>query len=279
MKRWMMALALAAASAMVSAQDKGASKDDPGAAFRNLPWVTGPEQGKIAEQATVKLGQDFGFLGEQGTSRFLELNGNPPRPGHYTLVPKEGSWFAVFHFNPDGYVRDNEKIDADALLKSMKEGDESGNEERKRHGMQPIYTDGWSVPPHYDQATRRLEWGVRLKDHDGRFIVNYTSRLLGREGVMTAVLVSNTETLDRDRAAFAKALDGFTYNSGKSYAEFKEGDKVAAYGLGALVLGGAAAAAAKTGAGKALFKGLWIALAAGAAGVWAFAKRMMGKKA
>src|SRR5262249_52971771 len=155
----------------------------------------------------------------------------------------------------------------------------SGNDERKRLGMQPIYTDGWSVPPHYDEATRRLEWGVRLRDHDGRFVVNYTSRLLGREGVMSAVLVSNPESLEKDRAAVDAALNGFAYNSGKAYSEFKEGDKVAAYGLGALVLGGAAAAAAKTGAGKALFKGLWIALAAGAAAIWAFVKRFMGKKA
>jgi uncharacterized membrane-anchored protein len=120
--------------------------------------------------------------------------------------------------------------------------------------------------------------GVRLRDHDARFVVNYSSRLLGREGVMTAVLVSNPDTLERDRAAFSKALDGFSYDSGKAYTEFKQGDKVAAYGLGALVLGGAAAAAAKTGAGKALFKGLWVALAAGGAAIWAFAKRMMGRR-
>src|SRR5262249_50287367 len=159
--------------------------------------------------------------------------------------PAKDGWFAVFHFNADGYVRDDEKIDADDLLKSIKSGDESGNEERKRAGMPAIYTDGWTVPPHYDKATRRLEWGVRLKDEKGQYVVNYAARLLGRDGVMTAILVSNPETLDKDRAAFDAALAGFRYNSGKAYNEFKEGDKVAAYGLGALVLGGAAAAAAK----------------------------------
>jgi len=275
MRTFVCALALATAVCGAMAQGKA----DPAEEFRKLPWVAGPEDGRIAGQATIKLGDRFGFLGEQGTSKFLELNGNPPRPGHYTLVPREGDWFAVFHFNADGYVRDNEKIDADALLKSLKEGDEAGNDERKQLGMQPIHTDGWSVPPHYDEANKRLEWGVRLRDHEGRFVVNYTSRLLGREGVMSAVLVSNPDSLEKDRAAFVTALNGFSYDSGKAYAEFKEGDKLAAYGLGALVLGGAAAAAAKTGVGKALFKGLWIALAAGAAGIWAFVKRFMGKKA
>ena len=274
MRMGLSALVVACALAVVS----GRAAADASEEFRKLPWVTAPDEGKIADQATVKLGEGFGFLGEQGTSRFLELNGNPPRSGHFTLVPSKGGWFAVFHFNADGYVRDDEKIDADELLKSIKGSDESGNEERKRAGMQAMYTDGWSVPPHYDKATRRLEWGVRLRDEQGHFIVNYTSRLLGRDGVMSAVLVSNPETLEQDRAAFDAALGGFKYNSGKGYTEFKEGDKVAAYGLGALVLGGAAAAAAKTGAGKALLKFLWVAIAGGAAAVWAFIKRIMGKR-
>ena len=46
--------------------------------------------------------------------------------------------------------------------------------------MPSLHTVGWAVPPHYDTATKRLEWGMRLRaesnDHD---IVNYTIRLLG----------------------------------------------------------------------------------------------------
>lgn len=46
-------------------------------------------------------------------------------------------------------MKDDEKIDADALLKSLRDGDAAGNEERKRLGMKAIYTDGWAVNPHY----------------------------------------------------------------------------------------------------------------------------------
>jgi uncharacterized membrane-anchored protein len=54
-------------------------------------------------------------------------------------------------------------------------------------------------------------------------------------------------------------LAGFDFNAGESYGEFRPGDHVAEFGLGALVLGGAAAAAVKAG----WFKGLLAALAAG----------------
>jgi uncharacterized membrane-anchored protein len=132
-------------------------------------------------------------------------------------------------------------------LKSLKDGDESGNEERKQLGLSALYTDGWQVAPHYDAETKRLEWGVRLRSEDGSMNINYSSRILGRTGVMDAVLVSDTETLASNTQAFKTALHDFQYNAGETYSEFKEGDKVAAYGLAALVLGGAAAAAGKKG--------------------------------
>lgn len=47
--------------------------------------------------------------------------------------------------------------------------------------------------PPYDPDTKRVEWGTRLRGDDGRIIVNYTVRLLGRRGVMHATLVSDFE--------------------------------------------------------------------------------------
>ncbi len=207
------------------------SGSNEGNEFAKLPWITAPESGQIADKATIKLDEKTLFLGESGTSKFLELMGNPARPGHFTIAPKDETWFAVFNFDADGYVKDDETIDADELLKSLKSGDQPANEERKRLGLKALYTDGWSVPPHYDPTTNRLEWGVRLSTEEGAQIVNYTSRILGRSGVMNATLVSQPETLDADRASFAKALSGFDYKSGERYSEWRAGDKVAAYGL------------------------------------------------
>jgi uncharacterized membrane-anchored protein len=46
---------------------------------------------------------------------------------------------------------------------------------------------------------------------------------------------------------FNALLAGYKYSTGETYAEYKPGDKIAKYGLGALVLGGAAVGAAKLG--------------------------------
>ena len=231
--------------------------------LQKLAWQKGPGEGVIGAKAKIRIPQGYAFLDDKGTRRFLELMGNPPRDNHYMIAPADLDWFAVFSFDPVGYVKDDEKIDADALLKSLKESDAPGNEERKRLGMEPIYTDGWHVPPHYDTGTKRLEWGMRLRDEKGRLHVNYTSRLLGRSGVMSAVLVSSPQSLAEDMKAFNAALAGYDFVAGEKYAEFKSGDRIAEYGLGALVLGGAAAAAAKAGWLKFLGK-FWIVIVAGA---------------
>jgi uncharacterized membrane-anchored protein len=120
--------------------------------------------------------------------------------------------------------------------------------------MTALHTDGWHVPPHYDTDTKRVEWGVRLRTDHGEQTVNYSVRLLGRRGVMQAILVSDPQSLDKDMVTFKSALKGYAFAAGERYSEFRAGDRVAEYGLAALVVGGAAAAASKTGAGKALGK-------------------------
>jgi len=246
--------------------------------LQKLAWLRGPGEGTIAGKAKIQIPSGFAFLDERNTRRFLELMGNPPRDGHWMIAPANLDWFAVFSFDPVGYVKDDEKIDAEALLKSLKEGDGPGNDERKRLGMAPIYTDGWHVPPHYDSGSKRLEWGMRLRDEKGGMHVNYTSRLLGRSGVMSAVLVSSPQTLNSDMKEFNSALAGYQFVAGEQYAEFKSGDRIAEYGLGALVLGGAAAAAAKAGLFKSLGKFLWVVIGGAAMGGWALLKKLFGRK-
>jgi uncharacterized membrane-anchored protein len=252
------------------------SPKDPDAITRelqSLAWQRGPTDGRIGGTATLKVREGEAFLDGPNTRRFLELNQNPPRDHHYTLASDNGDWFAVFYFDESGYVRDDEKLDSDALLNALKGGDERGNEERKKLGMAPLHTEGWHVPPHYDLSTKRLEWGVRLRADRGP-IINYTIRLLGRRGVMQATLVSAPGSLDRDIKDFKASLAGFDFVAGERYAEFKSGDRVAEYGLAALVLGGAAAVATKTGFGKAIGKFLIIGAVALGGAILAFFRKI-----
>ena len=240
----------------------------------SLNWVKAPATVKITDKAEMKLSGKLLYLNDSETQKFLKLTGNLPSPGSYTIYNGDQNWFSIFRFTNEGYVKDDEKIDADALLKVLKEGNEAGLVERKKQGLEPIYLDGWYIPPRYDSQSKRLEWATKLRDHENNPLVNFTTRILGRSGYMSATLVSDPANLDRDIKSFKAALQDFDYVNGERYSEFRNGDKIAAYGLGALVVGGAAAAVASKGG----FKFLWAIALAAFAGISAFFKKIFGKK-
>jgi uncharacterized membrane-anchored protein len=147
----------------------------------------------------------------------------------------------------------------------------------RRRGLSPLTLVGWFVEPHYDLATKRLEWGTRLRGETGETVVNYMIKLLGRRGVMDAVLVSDPQSLDGDVREFKAVLQGFSFNQGERYSEFRSGDKVAEYGLSELIVGGAAAAAAKSGAFKGLAKLLGVGGVVVVAGIAGFFRKIFRK--
>src|SRR5438045_3715676 len=92
----------------------------------NLSWRSHPATGPIASVAQISLPTGIRFLDAAGTRRFLELTDNPPRDNDYTVAPTDVHWFAIFTFDKSGYVRDDEQLDQDALLETLKEQNESG---------------------------------------------------------------------------------------------------------------------------------------------------------
>lgn len=254
--RLLLAATLACAGAGAAHAQSG---QDIGQKIRSLPWVVSPAAGSISNKATVDL-QGMRFLDPEGASRFLEITGNLPRSDAYVLGRNDLGWWAVLHFLPEGYVKDDERIDQAELLKILKEGNARAAEERRKRGLPALTLEGWQLPPQYDREYKRLEWATLLRDAHGNRIVNYTTKLLGRSGYTSATLVSEPGSFSSDVAEFKQALRKVEYVPGERYSEWKPGDKVAAYGLGALVVGGAAAVATK--------KGFWALLGTMIAGGW-----------
>jgi uncharacterized membrane-anchored protein len=124
---------------------------------------------------------------------------------------------------------------------------------------------GWQIPPFYDQETHNLTWSMIVADgQSGELSVNHSVRLLGRGGVMRAELVADPRQIPTAVPAFNAVLQEYRFVPGKNYAEWRSGDKVAKYGLTALIAGGAGAVAMKTG----LLAKVWKLIAAVFIAVW-----------
>ena len=231
------------------------------------------QQGKIDLKngmASLNIPANFRFIdGAQSKKMLTEIWGNPPDQAEGVLgmlfpadksLAAEDNWGVVIKYVDDGHVDDQDAatIDYAAMMKEMKEGEKEENAERQKAGYEAAYIMGWAEQPHYDQAAKKLYWAKEIKFGDATdHILNYDIRVLGRRGVLSLNAVGNMGQLN-DVAQNMQAVLGFVeFNAGHRYAEFnKSTDKLAAYGIGALVAGGLA-----TKAG--LFKGLIALLLAG----------------
>ena len=258
-----------------------ATLNSPGASRPKPKRMEGPGKAQLGNQAQIDVPVGYEFLDGDTTRLMLKSSGEPVSGEEVGFLrPTNSSWSVFFDFNESGYVKDGEKdkLNADKILASIKRGTAEQNKERVQNGGAPLEIVGWELPPRYDATTHNLEWAIRMTS-EGQPLLNYNTRLLGRKGVMEVVLVVEPDKLAETLPTFRELLTHYSFQSGQSYAEYRSGDKVAKFGLAALVVGGAAVGAAKLGllAGLiGLLKKGWkliiIAIAAVAAGL----KKLLG---
>jgi uncharacterized membrane-anchored protein len=240
--------------------------------------------------ATLEVPESFRFLGPDDAARLLVDGwGNPPGakplgmliPAGVSPFTDEG-WGVVITFDADGYVKDDEaeSLDYAKLLRTMQKETAESNEARQRAGYSPIELVGWAAPPRYDKASHKLYWAKELNfGDDYENTLNYNIRILGRRGVLVLNAVAEMGQLPTVETDMQSVLAFVDFNAGHRYADFVPGvDKLAKYGIGALIAG---KVASKAG----FFKILLSALAAGkklvavaVVGVVAFIRKLFIRK-
>jgi uncharacterized membrane-anchored protein len=263
------------------AQQEGAQEDP----FNSIDWTQGPAKGRLGDRAEIDVPEGFLFSGSSGAQKFLELTQNIPSGSELGVlfpIPREGDteggWFVIFEFAEVGYVKDDErdKLDPKAILDDIRDGTERGNKVRAEKGWPTLEIVGWEREPFYDAKTNNLTWAVRNRS-EGNESVNWSTRLLGREGYMNVDLVLSPGGVDAVVPRFESVMGTFRYVPGHAYAEFRKGDKVAAYGLTALIAGGAGALAVKTGLLQKFWKVIVAAIVAAGAGLKSLWTKLRGE--
>ncbi len=253
------------------------------------------QQGEIKLKdglATLKVPANFRYLDPDQTDTVLvKLWGNPPRQEKTLgmLFPAEigpaddESWGVVITYDEDGYVKDDEaaSINYNDLLKEMQEGTREANQERIKQGYEAVELIGWAAPPRYDKEAHKLYWAKELSFGGAtEHTLNYDIRALGRRGVLSLNAVAAMSQLQKIEKDMRQVLTFVEFNEGHRYSDYVAGvDKVAAYGIGALIAG---KLAAKAGLFKLLLvfaAKAWKLLIVAALAVSAFIKRLLsGRK-
>jgi len=251
--RLWLAVAAAALLAATAAQAQGKADAEIEAAFEAAKQtaVQGPSDVKLADQATLKLPEGFVYVPPAEGQRIMTAMGNRVGAGLLGLVfpgdDPDANWFVVMSYVDSGYIRDDDAKDwdADELLGNLKAGTEEANRDRKARGIPEMEVLGWVEAPRSDAATHRLVWSAATKDKSEAGAmprgVNYNTYALGRQGYISLNLVTEYATIAKDKPLAHRLLGALEFNTGRRYADFDSStDRVAEYGLAALVGGFAA---------------------------------------
>ena len=211
--------------------------------------IQGPSTIEVRDQARISLPDGYRFIPHKEAAEVMRLMGNTTDDDFVGLILPQAddkSWFVSVDYIDSGYIKDDDAKNwkTDELLDSLKEGTEAANEERAKMGIPAIKVTRWIQKPAYDSPTHRLVWSAEVKLKEGTDNdpgVNYNTYVLGRTGYVSLNLITSESTVEEDKPAAKQLLAAVNFNDGKTYADFKPStDKVAAYGIAALIAGVAA---------------------------------------
>lgn len=268
-----------------------AAESDMESAIRAMKaaQVSGPADIKLRDQATLKLPAGYVWVPEPAAGELMRAMGNHPDEREMGLIlpqAEDQNWMIVADYESSGYIKDDDAKDwnVDDLFNSLKEGTEEANKDRAARGFAELEIIGWVEKPTYTAATHRLVWSMSAKDKgapaDAPVGINYNTYALGREGYISMNLLTSLNRVEQDKTHVQSLLGALSFNDGKRYADFDSStDKVAEYGLAALVGG---LAAKKLGffalAAAFLAKFAKVFLLGGAAALGVFTKFFKRKK-
>jgi uncharacterized membrane-anchored protein len=242
-----------------------------------------PQTGAISvggDLITLTVPEEFYFLDADDAEMVLvDMWGNPPGqevlgmlfPANFTPLDFD-SWAVTIEYSGDGHVSDDDvaEIDYDELLVEMQDDARATNPARIDEGYEPVEIVGWAEAPHYVASSRKLYWAKEIRFGEANeTTLNYEIRALGRAGVLSMTFIAPTSQLGEINQNRDAVLAMVEFNAGRRYEDFdSDVDKVAAYGVGALVAG---KVAAKTGMLAGLFLvlkkvGVFILIGIGALG-------------
>lgn len=219
-------------------------------AAANAAAIRGPASAPIRDQATLAIPEHMAFIPKAESTALMTLMGNRTGDAFVGLLMPMGQqgWFVTIEYEAAGYIRDGDAKEwkSDELFDNLKEGTIAGNEFRQQQGVKPIEVTRWVEVPAYDSATQRLVWSIELREigtnpPPSELTINYNTYVLGREGYISMDLITDAAHVEALKPTAKELLAGVAFNGGKRYADFNSNtDKVAEYGLAALV-GGIAA--------------------------------------
>ena len=250
--------------------------------------VEGPANIALRNEASVDILEDTIFIPRPAADQLMNAMGNTVGPEFIGLVAptsESQNWFVTIDYIDSGHIADDDARDwdVDELFSSLQQGTRDANRWREQQGFPPIEVTGWIQQPEYDSARHQLVWSAGVQnigapetEEQG---VNYNTYVLGREGYLSLNLVTSESSISSEKNYVRELLDATRFNDGRAYNDFdSNSDRVAAYGLAALVGGVAAKKLGLLAVAAAFIVKGWKLLLIGGIALAAAGRKFLGRK-
>lgn len=249
--------------------------------------LRGPQVIRLGSQGSIALPSGYQFIPQAEAQRFMRAVGNRTGSSFIGLIvanSDKDTWLVTIDFLAEGYIKDDDakSWNADDLLKSLREGTDAANADRRERGFPELEVGGWVERPHYDPEKHRLIWSALARNKGAapgtRESVNYNTYALGREGYYKLNLITGSDNIGGDKLHARALLAALSYDDGRRYEDFNAStDRVAEYGLAALIAGAAAKKLGLLAAIGVFFLKFWKIAAIGVIGLGAAARKFFGR--
>jgi uncharacterized membrane-anchored protein len=210
-----------------------------------MHWVGAGDYTLPESKSKLTIPPDFFGLFGAEARRALELtNGTSHAQDEALLVDKQDD-LIVFDWQPEGYVSSDDwaDVDATAMLRTITEHTATENIEREKRHLSDLTIAGWLKEPTLDRASNTAFWTIEVQD-SGKALVNSTALRLARQGYERIVWVADKARYGNS-TVLQTMLTANDFPIGTRYVDHATGDKMAGYGVAALVATVAGAKVAK----------------------------------
>ena len=217
--------------------------------FLSLPWDSSNPVVLKNHDATIVHGGEFEYLTDYEDVNQL----NYWRYGQEEYYNNFYSYFYYDYensfdfievvakkFNDDGYIKldDWKDLKPDDLIQEKRENAKINNKDREAIGTALLDDIQWIDYPDLNKDTNSISYSFKVSWSDGDENMNKYLIILGRKGYTEFEIVSEYSNENDFNAAknLSQILqNNFKYNAELEYRDYKPGDKVAVYGVAALV--------------------------------------------
>ena len=204
--------------------------------IKAMHWIDQGDAKLAASKSTLSVPTHVRALTDKDARRLSQILNGDEDAALEAIALDHHNGVVYFAFDDAGYVTldDWAELDAAAMIEEVRTNTEKANGERQKQGIRALHVDGWIKQPTLDRANNEVSWAFSAHHDDGSKLINAVAIQLGRSGFEKLIWAGNAA--DFETSDFLhQMMQARTFDAGQRYADHSDGDKVAGYGIAALV--------------------------------------------